>query len=220
MRKPSRGWPRYRTFKSNDPDALNLSHVAVVCLIWACIGLLTSWYYSGTYDTERKAVYPAWHQSVNVSTANENRSPSSMIGPIQVDRRNSPYQIQVYSDHMPSSSWSYIQGEVLDVNKEYLFSFGSEMYHETGRDSDGPWTEKITNYRMKITFPEKGTYYLHFVQENNYGKNKSVNVAVSKMRGSALPHLWFAIFAVILAVILNEIRNRTVTHMLRGAFDD
>ena len=120
----------------------------------------------------------------------------------------------------PVNSWTFIEGEVLDADEEYLFSFGDELGHYTGVDSEGPWTEHKNSYSVKLTLPEAGDYFLDFVAETSRGgDNTPLTVTVEKLRGSSLPHILAGVVALIIAVMLNEIRNRTINKLIEALAD-
>ena len=50
--------------------------------------------------------------------------------------------------------------------KQSLFSFGEELWHETGYD-EGHWREQNNAFNMDITFPNPGTYYIRFSSESS-----------------------------------------------------
>ena len=127
-----------------------------------------------------------------------------LVGPIKVEKNMSVYSVWVKQD-MNYGNWSFVQGEVLDANKEYLFSFGGEFWAETGYDSDGSWSEKDTSFDISLTFPKKGTYYLKFITESsNSAAVRNVQVAVKRKMGSSLGFTVMGILSLIIGVVLYE----------------
>ena len=100
----------------------------------------------------------------------------------------------------------YFSGEVLDEDKETLYEFGKELWHEDGYDSEGYWSESDRNMSAKLSFTEPGTYYIQFNTENKRMKLIQLQIIVKK--GSGLPHLivgfYSLIFAILCFVILNK----------------
>lgn len=122
------------------------------------------------------------------------------VGPLQVVDNNTVYLINV-RQNVSSNSWSFITVDLLDANKQYLFSFGDEMWHESGYDSDGGWTESTNEFDMKVTFPNKGLFYLSVGGEKSTNnRNASVTVTVNKKVGSSLAFSVVGILCLILAV--------------------
>ncbi len=135
------------------------------------------------------------------STIEENvLSSGGEVGPIQVEKDTSIYKIQVKQNLNSYGTWSFIGGEVLDENKNYLFGFGKELWKEAGYDVDGAWSEERTHYDLKVTFPQKGAYYLRFQTESNDSSQGSIRVTVSPKRGSSLAHLLLGIISIIVAI--------------------
>ena len=116
------------------------------------------------------------------------------IGPIDVKKDRSVLELNAEQRHLTSGQWNYIRGEVLDQDKNYLFSFGKELWAESGYDSEGPWQESDKSMRSKFTIQKAGTYYIRLTSENSqtaktaYEKDTNITVSVVQKRGSSLPH--------------------------------
>jgi hypothetical protein len=186
---------------NNDPNRVNLGKVVTAFIIFGLLSLLTAWIYSMETETV-----------VNTSFQPYESGFATEVGPIQVSKYNAVYVIRI-KVNLASQSWSYIEGQVLNSNKQYLFSFGKELSHYSGYDSNGAWEEMENDYSMHVTFPDPGTYYLKFATEGDRAPD-SVVVKVSKRLGSSLPHLWFGIITIIIGIVLNEIKNRTLSKVL------
>jgi hypothetical protein len=122
-----------------------------------------------------------------------------IIGPLHVKERNTVYLITISQD-VDNGAWSFVSGDVLDENKNYLFGFGGEFWEESGRDSDGTWHENKENYNLKVTFPEKGIFYLSFEsQMKTLGSGGNIKIKVEEKRGSALAHFVLGVFSIVAA---------------------
>jgi len=188
--------------KQASGEDIDWGNIATVFMIFGVLSLLTSWFYSFEVGKPiQQKIFP------DIATSNTD------IGPVIVGRNHETYNIQVRTIGMPVQSWSFVQGQVLDANKQYLFAFGEDLWHEAGRDSDGSWDESLNKYDMDITFPKAGHYYLRFETESN-SPPSAVNIRISKQRGSSLPHFWFGLFCLVFGIILNEMKNRTMTRLL------
>jgi hypothetical protein len=186
---------------NNDPDRVNLGKIATVFIVFGLLGLLTAWIYS--METEN---------IINTSFRPAGLSgQSAEVGPIKVNKNNESYSISIKAN-MPSQSWANIESQVLDSNRQYLFSFGKELSRYSGRDSEGSWAEVDNGYSMNVTFPKRGIYYLQFNTESDRVPSV-VAVRVSKKRGSSLPHMWFGIIALLIGIVVNEVKNRTISNV-------
>lgn len=120
------------------------------------------------------------------------------FGPIEVVEENEVVNIAV-SQHVKDRNWSYVEGEVVDSNDNYLFSFSEELWFETGRDSDGYWEEGKRSYDISITFPKPGKYFLNFTSENNRSSGVGdIRVKAMKEIGSNVAFLWLGCISLIL----------------------
>lgn len=184
--------------ENNDPNRVDRRKIATVLIVFGLLSLFTSWIYG--MDIEDV-----------VSTSFHPGGAAAEVGPLTVKKHNAAYVIRIRAD-MTVQTWSFIEGQVLDSNKEFLFSFGKELWHEQGRDGDGVWREADDDYAIDVTFPQPGTYYVRFHTESNR-EPSTVFVAISQKCGSGLPHLWFGVITLGIGILLNERGNRTVTNV-------
>ncbi len=187
---------------NNDSNHVDLGKVATVFIVFGLLGLLTAWVYS--MQTQRIANV-AFHPTGIAGNSAE-------IGPINARKHNESYTISIKA-LLSSQSWSHIEGQVLNSNKQYLFAFGKELSHYSGRDSEGAWTELDNGYSIDVTLPKPGAYYLKVSTQGDRTPS-NVQVKVSKRRGSSIPHMWFGIIAILIGIILNEVQNRTIRNVL------
>ena len=116
-------------------------------------------------------------------------------------------EVSVYG-RLPNNSWTFVEGQVLDEKKEYLFSFGKELWAESGRDADGVWSESDTSYSIDLTIPNPGLFYLKFESDRYADKRRGIAVIVTRKNGSWIPHFWFGLVCLLIGVVLNEIKNK------------
>ena len=121
-----------------------------------------------------------------------------ILGPIVVKKDN-PMVYEVKSYFRGDNESSYISGEVLDENEDTLYEFGKDSWHESGRDSDGYWSESDRNMTAKLVFSEPGTYYVKVSTENH--KLSLFNITLSRKNGSGIPHLMLGSYALLLLSI-------------------
>ena len=120
------------------------------------------------------------------------------IGPIQVTKENSVYKVEVTGklNLYSSSTWGFIEGELLDANKNLLMGFGQEMWKE--RDSEGTYED--TTYDLSFTIAQKGNYYLNFTSEYpTPDAGNSIVVKVSAIEGNS--HVHFVMGLIALALV-------------------
>ena len=117
--------------------------------------------------------------------------------------KNQVFKITAYFNGDNSST--YISGEVLDKNEDTLYEFGKDLWHESGYDSEGSWSESDRKMVANITL-EKGTYFLKFHTEENSMKN--IVITVIQQKGSYIAHLQagtsFMIFLLIVWLFINR----------------
>lgn len=174
--------------------------IAIALLGFAVICFITSLFLNMNVGKTLKAKVPA---------------SGGIIGPVEVKKDYSVYEIKV-NQYIPTyGTWSFVGGDVLDENKEYLFGFGKEFWKEQGYDSDGSWSEAVTNFDMKVTFPKKGAFYLEFKADmSRPDAGGEISVIMSPKRGSSLAHVILGIISIIACGIVWAKTNMTWGDML------
>lgn len=210
-----------------DDGSVDLGRVAIVFICFGLLGLITAYIMSlpsTTYFNSRvtqsapslpKAVAQPEPDLSAEEAADAKAHPMlnyALVGPLKVRKANEVLFVRVEAD-IAKDGWTFVESEVLDERKDYLFSFGKELWHETGVDDEGPWTEADRDYEMKITIPVRGTYYLNIKTQGDLTPD-TLHVKVGSAIGSSLPHLWFGIVVLLIGLVLNEAANRTILRLM------
>ena len=139
-----------------------------------------------------------------------------LFGPIKIEK-NKPKIYIIKSSFYGNNSSTYITGEVLDENKDTLYEFGKDLWHESGYDSEGYWSESDRNMQVKLTFSEPGTYYIQMGEEvgtssyraynAHYNTASGSSLQIISARSSGIPHLmigaYFLLGAILIFIFLN-----------------
>lgn len=184
-------------------NSIDLGKIATVFILFSLLGFITAWVFSfelGKQAETRFLPYQAGSPEV--------------FAALDVVKYNETYNISIKAVDLSSQSWSFVEGQVLDQNKEYLFSFGKELWDERGYDSDGPWHESEISYDIAVTFPKPGRYYLQVKTKSSTGIAPSIVMKMGKQLGSSIPHLWFGVICLMIGLVLNEIKNRTIRRLI------
>lgn len=126
------------------------------------------------------------------------------VGPFEIEEPGTVVSVAVRQS-VPIGAWSFVTGELLDANQEYLTGFGDEMWHETGQDSEGRWEDSETAYDVKLTLSEAAEYYFRFNVETNVQTSElsPIRVEIERRLASAVPHFAGGILLLIGSVIMN-----------------
>lgn len=109
-----------------------------------------------------------------------------IIGPIKVTKKPVIYQLE--ADFYGDNSSLDFSAEVLDSNKDTLYEVGKDFWHESGRDSEGYWSESDSKMLARLNFYNIGTYYIRFVV-NSQNTGKTLKVTIKKpTSGSYVPY--------------------------------
>ena len=188
--------------KNNKANRIELGKVATVFIAFGLLSLLTSRIYSTKTE-----------QVINTSFYPLGNGTFAELGPFNVKKYNQIYNINIEAA-LFAQSWSYIEGQALNDNKQYLFSFGKELSYYSGSDADGAWEEVEDNYLVKVNFVKPGVYYLKFSAESNHPPS-DIEIKIVKENYNSMPHLWFGIFTLIIGIVLNEVKNHTIRDVLK-----
>lgn len=111
------------------------------------------------------------------------------VGPLVIEEPMSVVEVNVNKPFSKYGVWSAISGDVFDENNQFLFSFQKELWQEEGTDSEGHWSETVSNINFKVTFREPGNYWVYLEQEGSPEAVKDMTVTLMHKAGSALPHM-------------------------------
>lgn len=74
------------------------------------------------------------------------------------------------SGKMPMNKWKSFDLEIFKDDGSYLFTYQDELWSESGRDSDGPWTEYKKKAFLEQRFAKKGNYSLYLTDSATSNK--------------------------------------------------
>lgn len=196
-------------------------YIKMACILafFGFLSLFTAWIFTGQGDAVlQKSFSPniisSSNSYENVTNygfskrvpAQKHISSAYEIGPLIVRKARHTYHIDVAAN-LREQSWSFIEAELLDKDKNYLFSFTNELSYYKGYEGGERWVEQDSHFDMNITFPKAGTYYLRFASESNKVPS-SISVRVRQQTGSAIPHFVFGILCLIPVCALFFFRGR------------
>lgn len=164
-----------------------------ICLIMAIFCIACFW---TSMNMENKVV--------NSKTYNGLQE-GSIYGPIKVKKGQSKI-CTIKANFYGDNASAYLSGEVLDEDKDTLYEFGKDFWHESGYDSEGYWSESERNMKADLTFSEEGTYYIQFNTEENSMYNIGIEIQVKK--GTGIPHLMMGTIILILLLFIFYFNNR------------
>ncbi|TDF37213.1 hypothetical protein EYS14_13725 [Alteromonadaceae bacterium M269] len=192
--------------KKVQEDTLNWGVIGIALMIWGGLGFLLSLHFNMIVKRDKYSVNPVPKIETLVTREGKEERPPYQIGPIIVEKPGEVFEVKVKGS-LPDNHWTFVEVELLDGNEEYLYSFGQELWRESGRDSDGKWSEAKRDFETKITFPVTGFYYLNFIVESKRSVHpKTLKVTLLKRKGSDLPHFWLGMLCFVIGLILVEIK--------------
>ena len=182
-------------------DKLFYNNLTLIVVIFAIICLVTSMLLQSTFYYNKTMNY-----------LNEGQ----IVGPIKV--KNKPVICKVMAHFSGENTSSYLSGEVLDENKDTLYEFGKDLWHESGYDSDGYWSESDRKMTAYLTFKDKGTYYIQFNTDENNMYN--ISVTFQLVKNSYVAHSKAGTLALLLAMIVFYLLNASWINEKMSIIDD
>lgn len=170
-----------------------LTPIGLILLVFGLICWLMKGYFADGYDIIETQV----------------PSIGGIHGPFKVEQANSNMQIAVAQWPISVGTWVAVDVEVLDENKQYLFGFGDEFWHETGYD-EGHWDESNNSMYMNIHFEKAGDYYLSLTAESNsnLATIADYKVSLARLRGSGVAFQWLMWITLALGTLVLFYRYR------------
>ena len=164
-------------------DRLLYNNICFIVCIFCIVCFVTALFYQHSFVKE-KTFYDLRENAI--------------FGPIKIDNKSQVYRVTAYFSGDNTSS--YISGEVLDEDKDTIYEFGKDLWHESGYDSEGYWSESERRMSADLTFSEKGTYYIQFNTEEN--SMKFIKITVQLKKGSYVAHLEVGSLALLLVLFV------------------
>lgn len=192
--------------------------IGLALLFWGLVGYAIGLYYDQivfqqNYQVITEEQYRPY-DNIQPNPTPINQQPEHQLGPIEVNYPGEVYEIDMLSK-LPVNHWTFIEIEITDNFDNFLFSIGKELYHETGFDSDGKWTENINQNQTKITFPETGLYYLNFYSNSKVRKRTTtLNVNIKRYRGSSVAFYSLGVVLGIVGLLMIEFQYRPFRTLL------
>lgn len=172
---------------------MELGKLALVLVGFAALCFLTSLIMNGDTGSRYSKVLPPT---------------GGLLGPITIADDNTTYEIKVAQDIKKAGEWSYVEGEVLDSQQTFQFSFGKELWKKQReyRGSAAPTTVPssgiagVSRYDLKVVFPKAGDYFLRFKTNTSGAVGTSINVTAQQLKGSSIFHLILGIVSLFFAL--------------------
>ncbi len=144
---------------------------AVVALVMAAIGM-----------TGGKGNVVETYQ-VTLSEAGQS---GQVVGPFELDAVGRTHQLRLRGS-MPDNSWSWVGIELLNDQQDSINVIEGNFWRESGRDSDGSWSESDLRTAKSFRLTEPGQYYLRVVGEGSGSVDINIHEKALLKR-----YFWFA----------------------------
>lgn len=205
-------------------DKLFYNNILFILCAFSILCFLTSLWLQ---DKEPIKIAPCANNKI-LPTAYFEPKENTIWGPIKINNKAKIYKIT--ARFSGSNSASYLTGEVLDEDKETLYEFGKDMWHESGYDSEGYWSESDRKMSTYLTFKEKGTYYIQFSSDNiamsypdgsialsngriiqqnqEMPRIKNITIYITQLKSSYIPHAKVGTLILLLVMVAFYIINK------------
>ncbi|WP_338519798.1 hypothetical protein [Alteromonas gracilis] len=192
--------------KSSTQKEFEIGKLGVALCLLGLVGFIFAIYFNAIASTKEYSVIPRATNKIAQNEPTTNTDKPYQIGPIDVDKPYTAFEVYT-AVGLPANHWTFVEIEVVNHKGDYLYSFGQELWHETGRDSDGNWTDVRYDFDTDLTFPETGKFFLNFMVSSKANKHPSrLKVRLTKRNGSAMLHFWTGLILIISGLFCIEIQ--------------
>lgn len=202
---------------TNKAEQVNLGVIASVLFALGIISLCMSFYFNSFSKIEVFNVKPLHnHSNIDASFDPNEKDVRHRIGPIKTEKSAQVLDF-IISASLRNNQWSFVEVEKRDAKGEYYYSFGGDLWHETGVD----WTDIKRDFSTKITVQEPGHYYFNFFIESKRNIHPNyIKVSVVHRRGSFVLNLWLGIILIGAALVCIELKFGIARDMLKSQLED
>lgn len=118
-----------------------------------------------------------------------------ILGPFSIKQDKQPITLEMSQIHTSYSTWSYLNGTLLDSKNEEMIDFNFELF---ASENYGLMSSEAT-----IIIQKAGEYSIKMSAEfSKRYRMKPLSVKIYTHNGSSIPYYWFALFVIALAFVL------------------
>lgn len=201
-------------------EEFEVGKLGVALCLLGFLGWLIAGYFSLSASQSRHEVAPYTLNLAQRTELSTSPDKSNQIGPIVIERAGVTYDVITFA-RLPANHWTFVEIVVVNKAGDYLYSFGQELWHETGNDSEGFWREARTKFESSLTFPETGEFYLDFVVSSYRNQDpKTLQVRLVRRNGSPIIHFWLGMLLMTIGLICVEIQYGVFEKLLEASTSD
>lgn len=136
-------------------------------------------------------------------------------GPFSLKEKGKIHKIEIQT-RLNKDSWFWGSAELLDENKQTINSIEAEFYRESGRDSDGAWTESKTKKKKLFYLKNPGIFYIKLLAEK--GTSNGAQLAASIKQGLLLARYYLlgALFCLGYGISIMRFKNINPLYIILG----
>jgi len=112
-----------------------------------------------------------------------------LYGPYKLTQAGRIHDITItYKPSLSKNGSRWCEFELLNMKKEPVAEFGHEFWSESGRDSEGSWSESDRRFTQKVVLKEPGSYYISAGGEKPIGSAFKVKEKTLKKQGKVIDY--------------------------------
>ena len=148
---------------------------------------------------------------------NEIPAEGRLIGPIDLSRKDSLYNLNLVS-WVPDNTSAWGAVELLDGNFASINAVEGDFWAETGHDDEGSWREAdlSTNHYFRLEQP--GSYFARFFVEKETASSGTLTLKVYEGIQLSRYYLVGALFALGMAVAIGKFKKLNPVFAVVGIF--
>lgn len=138
-----------------------------------------------------------------------------LIGPIELNSVNRLHTLYI-SGSSPYNAYYSIGIDILDADKDLIRENEGEIWHESGRDSDGTWSESKTSFKKYFKLTKAGTYYLQLHHWKGTGQAHNISVKLKEKTFQPIYLFIFSGLILIMAYLYHSAGRQTIQEINKG----
>jgi len=148
---------------------------------------------------------PVFQQTVSLNQISQN---GLLLGPVQMDKVNTVYRTIMKASGIQDNQFTWVGAELINAQNQAVNALVGDFWRESGRDSEGPWSESKLKTKDHFRLTTPGEYYFRLFLDP--GSDKSGRLSFEVYQGIRLARYFIIPGLLLLGLAASIRRYKTV----------